>query len=421
MIGNPPYIQIKWLGEKIAYKKLGFSTFESTGDIYCLFYEKGIELLNSNGILCFITSNKWLIANYGEKLRKYIAEKASPEIILDLGAGIFESATVDTNILICKKTKYEKTTKVASIANKNLANIKFSNAKLSKSDSWNLRNLNLNSIKEKLDKISTRLTDFNVELDYGILTGANKTFILSKEKAEKLIALDKKNKEIIKPILRGKDLERYGSKFNDVYLLCTHNGVKSKNIPPINVKKDYPTLIPYFESFGKDFKKRGEQGDNFWNLRNCTYIDRFEETKIIYADIVQNTGKFYLDDEKYYTNDTAFLIFGDNLHYLLGILNSKAFSFFYKNFYCGGALGYKGLRFKRDFLMRVPIPSTTPIQQQQIIALVDKILAAKKDCRIKHENDSELADTSTLEMQIDALVYKLYGLTDEEIKIIEQT
>ena len=410
MIGNPPYVQIKWLSEKDTYKKQKFETFESTGDIYCLFYEKGIDLLNKDGFLTYITSNKWLKSNYGAKTRKFIAENSNPEILIDLGAGVFESATVDTNILLTKKNnKSQKLTKVATLTT-DLGNLNFNEMPLSKNDIWNIENSGLASIKDKIEKIKTHLSDFNVELDYGILTGANKTFILSKEKAEKLISLDSKNKEVIKPILRGKDLERYGAHFNDVYLLCTHNGVKSENIPPVNVERDYPTLMSYFESFGEDFKNRGEQGDNFYNLRNCAYIMKYLKPKIIYADIVQETGKFYLDEEGYFTNDTAFLISGDNLHYLLGILNSKAFTFFYRNFYCGGVLGNKGLRYKRDFLLKVPIPSATPAQQKPIIDLVDQILAVKKA--------DNTADTTELEKQIDALVYKLYGLTDEEIRSI---
>ena len=282
---------------------------------------------------------------------------------------------------------------------------------LSKDDIWNIESCGMMSIKDKIEKIKSHLSDFNVEVDYGILTGANKTFILSKEKAEELISLDSKNKEVIKPILRGKDLERYAAHFNDIYLLCTHNGVKSENVPPINVERDYPSLLPYFESFGEEFRHRGEQGDNFYNLRNCAYIMKYLKPKIIYADIVQDTGKFYLDEDGYFTNDTAFLISGDNLHYLLGILNSKAFTFFYKNFYCGGALGNKALRYKRDFLQKVPIPNATAEQQKPIIDLVDKILAAKKA--------NPQADTSAEEAEIDRLVYQLYGLSEDEIKIVE--
>ena len=411
VIGNPPYIQIKWLKEKHVYKTSNFNTYDSTGDIYCLFYEMGIKLLSVNGFLTYITSNKWLKSNYGKLTRNYILKESNPMLIIDLGAGVFENATVDTNILISQKIRYIAPTKVTTLTS-DIYNLTFKDYYLKPNELWNISNVDKLSIKEKIEQIKTRLCDFNIELNYGILTGANKTFILTKDKAQELISLDPKNKELIKPMLRGKDLDRYSAQFKQVYLLCVHNGVKSDNIPPVNIKKDYPTLIPYFESFGDDFKNRGEQGDTYFNLRNCAYIMKYSLPKIVYADIVQEAGKFYLDEDGYYTNDTAFMIVGESLHYLLGILNSKAFTFFYKNFYCGSALGNKGLRYKRDFLLSVPIPYANKEIESEMVELVKKVILAKKN---NHQTN-----TKDWEMLIDNLVYNTYGLTDAEIKIIEE-
>jgi hypothetical protein len=140
---------------------------------------------------------------------------------------------------------------------------------------------------------------------------------------------------------------------------------------------------------------------------------KYSLPKIVYADIVQEAGKFYLDEDGYYTNDTAFMIVGESLHYLLGILNSKAFTFFYKNFYCGSALGNKGLRYKRDFLLSVPIPYANKEIESEMVELVKKVILAKKN---NHQTN-----TKDWEMLIDNLVYNTYGLTDAEIKIIEQS
>jgi hypothetical protein len=243
-------------------------------------------------------------SNYGKLTRNYIINESNPKYIIDLGAGIFDNASVDTNILITQKNNYTNTTQVA-VLNSTLDDLVFKNCSLNLNELWNINNIDFGSIKDKVQQIKTRLIDFNVELNYGILTGANKTFILSKNTADELKKLDPANQEIIKPILRGKDLDRYTATFNDVYLLCTHNGIKSENIPPVDVCNEYPSLIPYFESFGYDFKNRGEQGDTYFNLRNCTYIMKYLGPKILYADIVQNIGKFYLDEDGYFTNDTA--------------------------------------------------------------------------------------------------------------------
>ena len=190
-------------------------------------------------------------------------------------------------------------------------------------------------------------------------------------------------------------------------IYCTStNGIKTKGIHPVNIN-DYPTLKQYFDSFGKSFQDRGEKGDTVYNLRNCAYIDKYQYPKILYADIVQNEGRFYLDEEGYFTNDTAFMISGGNhLYYLLGILNSIAFTFFYKNFFCGSKLGKKGLRYKRDFLLKVPIPKPRNGEERIIIKNVQTIQKKKKN--------NPQADTSAEEREIDNIVFDLYGLTEEE-------
>lgn len=108
IIGNPPYIQLQNNGGELnkLYAPCGFQSFASTGDIYCLFYERGWQLLKENGHLCFITSNKWMRAGYGEKLRTFFANNTDPKLMIDFGGvKIFESATVDTNILLYEKSK----------------------------------------------------------------------------------------------------------------------------------------------------------------------------------------------------------------------------------------------------------------------------------------------------------------------------
>ncbi len=416
VIGNPPYIQIKWLEAKDKYQSVGYNTFDSSGDIYVLFYEKATRILKEKGIGTFITSNKWLKSNYGDTLRKYLLTNTIPMILIDLGAGVFETASVDTNILLWKKEKNNNgVTNVISLEKNSILTIKqtdYKQMRFTKDGLWGVTTSSLSDLQNRIEKNPLHINDYGVELFYGILTGANPTFIIDKATADRLSGLDAKNKQLIKPILRGKDIDRYCASFNNVFLLCVHNGIKHKRIPPVNIQRDYPTLIPYFRAFGEWFLHRGEQGDNYWNLRNCAYLHRFSEQKIIYADIVQDYGKFYLDRDGYYTNDTAFIIVGENLEFLIGILNSRLFSFVYKNFYCGGTLGNKGLRFKRDYILRVPFPKTTLQQRQEIIVLVEQIISKKKT--------NPHADTSEMEQEIDQKVYELYGLSPEEIAVIEK-
>lgn len=422
VIGNPPYVQIKKLDIKDQYKNVQYLTFATSGDLYCLFYEFATNILssddnrNNTGTAVFITSNKWLRSNYGKILRDYFLNRANPYKLIDLGPGVFANAAVDTNILVWNKIKYQKHTYFSSVTKYfTPSSLIFNILDLSLYTLWTSESSKYSDIKSKIEKIKSYLINFGVELDYGILTGANNVFILSHETAKKLIAIDKKNSEIIKPLLRGKDIGRYCATFKNLYLLCAHNGVKRLNIPPINIERDYPSLIPYYNSFGESFKSRKEQGDSYYNLRSCSYIMKFEQPKIIYADIVQDKGKFYYDEDAFYTNDTAFLISGGNfLRYLVGILNSTLFNFAYKHFYCGGSLGKNGLRFKRDFLLRVPIPMAKGVIKSEIENLVMFAIS-------KRRNDSS-ADISSIEFRIDFLVYHLYGLTyDEVLEVDPQT
>ena len=230
VIGNPPYIQLQKEAGKLAkmYKSQAFSTFASSGDIYCLFYERGNQLLkNEHGNLCFITSNKWMRAGYGQKLRDYFVENTSPQILLDLGPDVFESATVDTNILLFKKerAKTSHTIQALTIKEKGhaqqLSTLKLNPMPLyAKGDSWAILSPIERKIKEKMERIGTPLKDWDISIYRGIVTGFNEAFIIDGKTKDALIAQDPKSDEIIKPILRGKDIKRYQANFADKWIDC---------------------------------------------------------------------------------------------------------------------------------------------------------------------------------------------------------
>ena len=278
---------------------------------------------------------------------------------------------------------------------------------LNVNDIWIYRNPVIDEIRVKIEQKCKRLLECGVELNYGILTGANSIFILNKEKRDYLIAKNSNIDKYIVPILRGKDLEKFGYKFSDFYLLNLHNGIKEKGIQPITLNpQEDKELLKYLNSFGGAFKNRGEQGTNWYNLRSCRYIDKYKLPKILYADIGNENGKFIYDENGFYTNDTVFMINHTDkkyLKYLVAILNSKAANFFYLNFYCGSVLGKSGIRFKKEFLSQLPIPIVEKAQQQPIIDLVNQIISAKKK--------NSAADVSEFERKIDGIVYELYGLS----------
>jgi hypothetical protein len=429
VIGNPPYIQMKWLNDKSSIENSNFETFSKTGDVYCVFYELANIILKEKGNAVYITSNKWLRAEYGKNLREYFIKNTNPLKLIDFkGYKVFETATVDTNIILWKKEKYKRQTETLGIENDFNKTISLSDYfnKSNKiinfdfNDQWIVLNSNELRIKELVEN-NKRLSELNFELNYGILTGANPVFIINSKTYNDLLSKDENNFNIIKPILRGKDLIRYGFEFSQFYLINSHTGIKDKNILPIDIPNDYPVIKKYFEDFGEEFKNRGEQGLNWFNLRSCSYIDYFEQPKIIYADIVQDRGKFYYDEEKFYTNDTAFIISGEGIKPLTALLNSSLVSYIYKTFYSGGGLGDKGIRFKKEFLSKVPISKRF---NEEFMSLFVDVLQYLKNNKTGQINDVVKNDhiASFFEEVIDGCVFELYfeeHMKEKGINIID--
>ena len=358
VIGNPPYIQLqKATGVKVLDKKgkqidqkLGdiyaeekFESFERTGDIYCLFYEKGFSLLKEHGTLCYITSNKWMRAGYGESLRNYFATKTNPLKLLDLsGAKIFDNATVDVNILLSEKAENQGNTQACSLTEKtgvnNLShylNQNQSECPFTTKDSWVILSKIEQSIKQKIEAIGTPLKDWNIQINYGIKTGCNEAFIISTEKRNEILnncsSEDERTRteEIIRPILRGRDIKRYGYDWHDLWLINTHNGIKGK-VPKIEISK-YPAIKNHLDQFKDKIWSRADQGDTPYNLRNCAYMEDFYKPKVMWKIIGCNLN-FSYDESQMICNNAVNIMTGsrDELIQFVCLMNSKLFNWYLK-------------------------------------------------------------------------------------------
>jgi len=429
VIANPPYVrQEKIKDQKPFLRKAGFKTFNSTSDLYTYFYEKSYQILKSEGFSCFISSNKWMRAKYGEKLRRFFKVKTTLKQIIDFNGYQVFDATVDTNILLFQKTEpsgniinilniqpdFTPSADIADYFNSHRLEMKQSELD---SNCFTFGDETMMNLKKKIKEKGIPLKNWDIKICFGIKTGFNEAFIIDTETKERLCREDPKSAEILKPILRGRDIYRYGYKWAGLWLVNSHNGLRSKGIKRINVTKDYSIIYKHLQQYQENLEIREDKGDHWTNLRNCAYLDEFEKEKIVWQEIVREPS-FAYDIKKIYCEATTFLMTGKSLKYLIAILNSKPVTFFFKQFYAGGGLGESGYRYKKAFLEQLPIPKISEPEQKPFIELVDRILAITKDNDYL-ENPAKKARVHDYERQIDQLVYNLYGLTKEEIKIVE--
>ncbi|MGL2914119.1 DUF7149 domain-containing protein [Helicobacter pylori] len=442
IIGNPPYIRQEHIKDlKPLLEKQYQDFYNSTADIYTYFFALAYHLLKEKGFNAFITSNKYARAKYGAKLRELLLKKTTIVSYMELNAlKVFENATVDTSIIHFTKQPplkesvfdyYEPTPNDKDDLKSTPSFLMKQNA-LS-TESFIFANATLLDLRDKIESIGTPLKDWDIQINYGIKTGANESFIIPTEKRDAILkncddtqkderGMSERERtiELIKPILRGKDIKRYSYEWAHLWVINTHNGytsnLKSK-IPPIDIEK-YPATKVHLDSHYDAIATRCDQGDTPYHLRNCAYLEDFEKEKIVYGEIVQEP-RFYLDNGEcelgyFYAEATSFILTGEHLRYLLGMLHSKLITFAFKTFYAGGGLGESGYRYKKAFIERLPIPQITEKNQE----LADKITDGAEQILQTKTKDPK-ANTQGLEKEIDALVYQLYNLTDEEIKIIE--
>ncbi|MBU6186614.1 MAG: Eco57I restriction-modification methylase domain-containing protein [Cyanobacteria bacterium REEB444] len=418
VIGNPPYFSLSKVKEQSEYfSRANYVTYSKGADIFCLFYELGGNILKPLGFLTYITSNSWLRAIYGELLKKYFIEKLQPIALINIeDVQIFEEATVESNIITLQKSMSSKPFQVVNLSkdyslgdslNEYFNKYSFEFIPPSTSE-WFIGNQSVGTLKSKIENGARLLKDFNVRINFGLKTGFNEAFIIDENKKNELIKADKNNAEIIKPIIRGRDLKKYSYVFENIYLINSHNGIKSIGLKRIETETEYPTIYEHLKSFSPKVENRSDMGDDWSNLRNCAYLEDFEKDKIIWGEI-SDKPKFAFDDEKYFAEATTFLMTGEKLKFLLAILNSKVSEWYFN--LIGTTTGMGTNRWKKYKIELLPIKIASQDQEKEIEILVNQILAIKKQ--------NSLSDTRDLENQIDQLVYQLYELTEEEIKIIE--
>lgn len=431
VIGNPPYVQLQNNGGELAkiYEKRGYASFAKTGDIYCLFYELGSKLLKKGGNLCFITSNKWMRAGYGEKLRDFFAKNVNPKLLVDFaGVKVFDTATVDTNILLFENGKNEGKTQsciATSLTKDGLANLSdfvrqnSAECAFSSNESWVILSPIEQSIKKKIESVGVPLKNWDISINYGIKTGFNDAFIINGSKRNEILANCKTDEErkrteaIIRPILRGRDIKRYSYEYADLYLIATFPS-KHYDIEKYPAVKEY--LLTFgmerLEQTGKEYKINGEKikarkkTNNKWfeTQDSISYWEDFDKPKIVWGEI-SDKSKFAFDfDGIFMPEATSFYMNGEKIEFLFAALNSSLSEWFFSKI--GTTTGVGTVRWKKY-----------TIEQLLVAKPNEKIL--QDYLVVFNEFKSKNITISDFSAYSNKLIFSLYGLTEEEIKYVE--
>ena len=335
VIGNPPYVQLQSMGEMSdVYAECGFETYNKSADLYCLFTERGYHLLKPGGLQSFIMPNKWMLVSYGKELRKFMAKTDLQQIINFGDVQFFDEATIYVCIFVTRKSDEQKSDVLALSLNQKTYHSDFLAevpsqlaeypAETFGESEWIIQPKAHFEILKKMQQ-GVALKDLPISINYGIKTGYNDAFFIDEDTKERLIAEDPKSAELIKPLLRGRDLQAWYTSNDGQYMINPHNGLPKKSIAPIIIE-EYPAIKAHLDQFITQLSKRGDKGLTPYNLRSCDYLEEFSKPKILYSEIT-SFFPFVFDDKGLMCNNKIFFITANddsvNLKYITAILNSK--------------------------------------------------------------------------------------------------
>jgi len=439
VIGNPPYVRQESLKGVKEYFQTHYTAYHGTADLYVYFIEKGMSLLRPGGIFSYIVANKWLRANYGTALRRYLKKRQIEEIV-DFGdLPVFQQATTYPCIMRVSNVPPSHEFRVSKVETLSWPSLEayvtehhhiVDPAALDEGG-WTLTDRRTEELLRKLKERGTPLERYVMgQIYYGIKTGLNKAFVIDEKTRERLIQEDPRSAELIKPFLLGRDIKRYNPpNVKGQYLVFTRHGIDIKN---------YPAILAYLKQFKEELIPKPDDwiGDN-WEGRKpgpykwyeiqdtIDYYEAFEQSKIIYPEICQKP-EFTFDESGYYTNNKCFIIPRSD-KYLLGVLNSHLMHFLFElnlpklrgGYYMPAYVVLKNFPiFLPDF------SDTADIQRHdRMVALVTQMLDLHKRVRettLEHEKVLFQRQIEATDREIDDLVFELYGLTEEERRIVEE-
>ncbi|CVK34537.1 Eco57I restriction-modification methylase domain-containing protein [Methanoculleus bourgensis] len=438
VIANPPYVRQESIKEQKAYFKEHYRVYQGTADLYVYFVERGVNLLAAGGEFAYILPNKWMRANYGKPLRAWLKEQRIEEIV-DFGdLPVFESATTYPCILrIGAGSPRERfdAVQVATLDYPDLTDYVKAHAypvnqTYLDDEGWSLADEKTQALLEKIRAAGVPLgTYVDGKIYYGIKTGLNEAFVIDEATRERLIAEDPRSAEVIKPFLAGRDVKRYQPLELSKYLIFTRRGINIDSYPAIGryLKQYKEKLIPRPRDWPSDKPWLGRKAGSYqWYevQDSIDYYLEFEKPKIIVPAIVQR-GSYTYDERAFYSNDKTSIIPCTDI-YLLGILNSKVADFIVHLISSTKQGGY--YEYKPMYVSQIPIRTIDPsdpsdvARHDRMVALVEKMLDLNKRlaaAKAPHEKEALAGMIDATDREIDRLVYELYGLTEDEVAVVE--
>ena len=430
VLGNPPYINMQSLPDmsnvyaglispsKNKERIPLYKTYSSTGDISTLFFERGMQLLSPKGYLCFITTNKWMRSDFGQATRQYLTTATNPLLLVDFpGQKLFAKATVETCILLLSADSNQHKLQACSTIKREKGLYTYVHEHLTSCDfngieNWVIRNEKDWKILKKVQSKGKMLATYSMDIHFGLKTGRNDVFIVNDCKRQEILSHCQTEEEcertagLFKPLVKGEDLKRYKISFADRWLIHTHNGIKDQEtkeviVPKIDIE-DYPALKAYLDANSDKISNRTDQGDTYYNLRNCVYWPEFSKPKIMWGEI-SDKPKFCLDEgSSYYTEATTFFMTGEHLIYLLVYLNSPLSEYLFSKL--GTTTGAGTLRWKKYKVEQQLVPDISSKDEQKIIDLYRQYQQTNDEAHLEEAYH---------------IIYNVVGLTEEEVEHIE--
>jgi predicted type IV restriction endonuclease len=439
VIGNPPYVRQEMLSEFKDYFQRHYKVYHGVADLYTYFIERAFSLLKEGGIFSYIVANKWMRTTYGEPLRKWLREQCIEELV-DFGdLPVFKEVTTYPCILRIRRSPPREKLKVVQVKTLEFGNLqdyvtKYSyaaNRSSLEDKGWSLSNELSRRLLEKVKSSGTPLKEYvGGKVFRGIITGLNEAFVVNEETRRRLVEEDPRSIELIRPFLLGKDVKRYSALKETRYLILLRNGWTREKAPKGSdrwewFKTSYPAVARHLERFEEKAKERWDKGECWWELRPCDFYDYFEKGKIIYPNICKQP-EFTFDGRSFFTNQKCFFIPVDD-KYLLGVLNSRLTNFLFGVLLpkLRGGFYEPSYVYLKDFpihCLELSDP-TDKAQHDRIVEWVTQMLELHKKLaitRTEHDRMVIKRQIGATNEAIDKLVYGVYGLTPEEVKIIEE-